>query len=709
MSSSQRLLVELSTYSLQAAVVAGGRLVAHREFAPDDNAGLAAFVTEHAAGLPLDVALLAPASGFAELLNSEETASLNSASAILARASATAGIGTLAAVCDVVEGRIPRIDVASRWLLAGISSETADAASQQLASLGLTPATVAPALPAELGGVVELTRNTPGAPGVAVWEPGDSSGRLWRISSAGVESVKELPVGFRQIFEVVQTELGLKFRAAATKLFFNGDYQFGEAEDKIAVQLAGLLRDALGETPAAFHVIGLPTGQAWLVRALARALGSTAWAPVESTATSRYGVSADLLSPRVVGLLQAAAAGWVRGQWLPAWITPDTAIPAKSEVTPAPAPAPKPSPAPVVVAPPSAAPAPAPVPVPSKPVPVAPAPKKPAVPAPPVAPVKPKPAPVKPAAVAPVKPAPVPPVAPVAPTTAAPTTTSAGRKFPVVPAVLAGVVVLALLGGGIAFFRKPASKSQPTVSTPAVTPKPAANPTPTVTPKPAATPAPAVVSPPIPWAVLEAEVKRDPVSFKNEHYQFKVSNKGVLTDFTVAGRPHPWIRNLGFVRLYGVSTLPDGRKTARRAGDMSSPDYRATVLKRIRDGVVVFDVNVTHSKFTLTQTFVCLPNSLQVEVRFKPTALVDAYGPLDAVYSVHFETADFVSPGSKPQMRPGELIYRTKAGQLVLRYDPAFKGAGPQPVVGDPSLASFMLAVAGGQTEQLLNYEIPLP
>ena len=646
MSSSQRLLVELSTYFLQAAVAAGDRLVVHCEFAPDDATGLASFIAEHAAGLPLDVALIAPASGFAELLSTEETASLGTAAALLERASAVGGAEALVAACDVVEGRIPMTDIASGWLLTGMTADAANAAGQRLAELGLTPATLAPALPAELGAVVELVRNTPGDARVVVWEPGESSARLWIVSSAGIESVREAPAGFNQIFEAVQAGLGLKFRAAATKLFFNDHYEFGEAADKIAARLAAILREALGETPAALHVIGLPSGQAWLVEAMASSLASTVWTPAESTAYARYGVSADLLSPRVVGLLQAAAAGSVGSQWLPAWLTADTVMPTASDASPAPAHEPELTPAPVI-----AAEAPTPVQAPAKP-----------------APVQAKPVIVTPAAA------------------------PARKKFPVVP-VLAGVAVVGLLAGTTAFFLKSDTSPAPKIPS-----KPEA-----------ALTSVSVKAPVVNPAALEAEVKRDPLGFKNTRYQFTVSNKGVLTNFIAAGRPNPWLNNLGFVRLYGVSTLPDGRRSVRRAGDMASADYQARITKRVRDGVVVFQVDVSHPKYAFTQTFVCLPDSLKVEVRFKPKALVDGQGPLDAIYSVHLGTSDFTNPTTKPAMPPGELVYGTNRGPLILRYGTAFKGAGPQPVVGDPALASFVLAVAGGATEQVLDYEIILP
>lgn len=669
MSSRPRLIVELSTYFLRAAVAAGERVVAHREFTLDDGAGLASFLADNTAGLPVDLALLAPVSGFAGLAGAEEAATLRTSDALLERAAALGGAGASAAVCDVVNGRIPEAGGGAAWLLAGVPSAAADASARQLAALGLAPAATVPALPAELGAVVELLRAAPEPGRVVVWVPGESAGGLWLVSPEGLRSVRAVAAGYAQIFEAVQAELGLKFRGAAAKLFFNDGYDFGEAADRIGGRLGEVLRGALeGETPAALHVLGLPAGQVWLSRAMANSLGMSEWAPAPATVTGRYGVATELASPRAAGLLQAVAAGRAGGEWLPAWLAPGAVIPAVA--VPAPAPIPAPTPAPVAEAQPVAAiPPPAPTPAPAKAV----VPKPVAVPA-----------------VSVVRPA-------VAQPAAKPVPAAAPRKFPVVP-VLAGVAVVGLLVGGALFFLKS--------GTPSPAPSPAAKPL--AVPVATVPAAPAIASS-VQLALLESEVKRDPSGFKGDRYQFSVSNKGVLTGFQETGRMTPWIRNLGFMRLYGVTMQPDGRRAVRRAGDMNSPDYRAKVTKRVRDGAVVFDVVVAHPKFTLNQTFVCLPRSLKVEARFKPVSLADQSGPLDAVYGVHLETAEFVSPNAQPLMRTGEVVYATKQGSLILRYDPSFTGAGSQPVVGDPALTSFVLAVAGGTKEQVLNYEIILP
>ena len=708
MSSSQRLVVELATYYVRAAVVSGDRVIAHREFAADDAAGVSAFVAENAAGAPVSVALLAPASDLAVLVPADEAAALRTADAFLTRAAG--GTGAQVAACDVSKGRTPAGDGAAGVLLSGVTAEAETAARERLAALGLAPAAVTSALPAELGAVVELLGGHPAAETVAVWVPGESSGKLWIVSSSGIRGVKDVAAGFAQVFEAVQAELGLKFRAAASKLFLGGQYEFGEAAERIAARLGTALLAALDEeTPTALHVVGLTAGQSWLAAAVAKSLELPEWAPTEAVA--RYGVSEELQSAQVLGLLQAAAAKQVGGEWLPAWLTPGAALPGVAAKTAAPVAA-----APAAVVRPATA-TPALMRVPRAPVPAAPTPVPAAAPAPVAAPVPVKPAPAKPAAAKPAAPAaakatpaakPVaekPATKPVAkPAPSAAPAAGSGKKFPLVP-VIAGVVGVAVLGGVAVFFMKPSAKPAKPATTTAATASVSSA-------KPATAPAASASSnldPALQKVLLESELQRDPLSFRNDNYAFTVSNKGVLVDLKATGRSSAWVKNLGFMRLYGFSLGADGRRVARRAGDMNTPEYQARVKKQVRDGAIVFDVDVSHPKFLLTQTYICLPRSVKVNVRFKPTGLSDKLGPLDAVYGVHLGSTEFTSPGTNPVMRAGEVVYGTKAGALSLRYDPAFTGAGAKPVVGDPELVSFVLAVSGGAQEQELSYEIVLP
>lgn len=672
MPSNPRTIVQISTYSAQVAVVDGNRVVAWREFPADDASQVAAFLAEHGAPAQAELALFSTHAAIAAVARPEETTELRTGAALIEWAASWAGEGARISACDVATGRAPAGDDASGWLLTGMTAEAVEAATSRLATLGLTAAATAPGLVADLGAVTELVRGTPAV--VAVWEPGESGGRVWLVSEAGVLAARETAAGFAEVFEAVQTELGLKFRTAATKLFFNGNYEFGEAAGRIAGRVAPALKASLeGEGVSAFHVAGLPAAQLWFARAAATALGLPSWAPEASAIAGRYGET----TARSFGLLQAAT---VRpgGTWVPSWMTPDVVVPPK-RVAPAPVKAAPAAPAatkPVAKAPAAPAQAPAPAKAQAKPSKQT----KQAAPA-----SKPTEA-AKPAA-----------------TNPKPAATPAGKKFPLVP-VIAGVAAVGLLAGGAMFFLKsgkPEAKPVAASTSSAAAQKPA-----TAAATAAAKPG---IDPALQKALLESELKRDPLGFKGDNYQFTVSNKGVLVNLQQTGRTTPWVRNLGFMRLYGVTTLPDGRRTARRAGDMNSPEYQARVVKAVRDGSIVFDVEVTHPKFRLRQVFVCLPRSVKVEARFLPLSLSDAGGPLDALYGVHFETADFVSPAAAPTTRAGEVSYATKHGALVLRYDPAFTGAGAKPVVADPALTSFVLAASGGTKEQTLSYEIAMP
>ena len=493
-----------------------------------------------------------------------------------------------------------------------------------------------------------------------VWVPGETAGKLWRVTAAGITGVRDVPAGFGQIFDAVQAELGLKFRAAASKLFFNDRYDFGDAAEKIAGRVGGFLKGGFeGETPVALHVTGVPAGQAWFTEALAKSLGLPVW------------TAGDAPVP-------------VAGEWAPAWITAGNAIGAKAAESAPAAPAP-------------AGPAQAQVVKPSTKV----------VGLPPPAPAR---APVQPVATVTTKPAAVPAVKkPVAPQPVKSTPVKEPAKpvpgparsnpFPWVP-VLLGLAVLLLVTGLAVRLMKSKSVPEKVVATAAATAEAPKSVPVAVTAGQAAT---------LPAVLLESELKRDPMGYKGEAYQFTVSKKGVLLNLQAEGRGTPWVRHLGFMRLYGVTTMSDGTRVARRAGDMNSPEYQARVVKRVRDGLMVFDAEVEHPAFLLTQTFVCLPRSVKVEVRFKPKVLKDATGPLDAIYGVHFDTVEFTKPGAAPAVREGEVVYDTKAGPLIVRYDPGFNSAGEKTVVADPALTSFVLATAGATTERTLNYEIVLP
>jgi len=348
MSSSQRLLVELSPHSLQAAVLTGDRLDVCHEFPLDAKEALTAFAAEHS-GTPVARALLSPRSGFARLSDDSEATGIRTIEALLAHAAKLGSSldGTITAVaCDAATGKLPEPGKSSKWLLAGTTADGLDQAKQQLVDLGISAGAATLALPCKLGAAVSLLSATPGTR-VAVIELRESESNLWLVSSAGVEKATVVPLGFNQVFDAVQAELGLKFRTAAAKLFLSNTYDFSD----LAAGIAGRLKDplataikALGESPSALWTLGLSAHQNWFGKALAQAVGLKVWLPDMAAACKQFELNGPAataeLSPTLLGLLKAAAASNKAGNaWLPAWLdsasSQPTPVTAASESAPA--------------------------------------------------------------------------------------------------------------------------------------------------------------------------------------------------------------------------------------------------------------------------------------------------------------------------------------------------------------------------------------
>jgi len=209
-----------------------------------------------------------------------------------------------------------------------------------------------------------------------VWliEIGELASHALLVSRSGVLASGPVSLNADRIAEAVQTELGLKFRGSALKLFFNPDYDFSEVGPKIAARLAVALKTELtalrgvNAAPAALTCAGLPAGQQWFTAQFAAALGCTPFVPDLKTTSITF-ASPELeatLSPAWFGLLRlivgASRSEPITPWWQAEWIKIDAqvavAAPAASVAPPAKAPTPAPTPAPAVVAPKSAAPTP---------------------------------------------------------------------------------------------------------------------------------------------------------------------------------------------------------------------------------------------------------------------------------------------------------------------------------------------------------------
>ncbi len=727
------LLAELAAHSLQFVLVdAGGRLVGHRRSALDANA-VAAALAELSPGVPVThaSALLIPSAGFVLRANADEAASIRTPKSLLARSETVASALTppLNVVAFDSATGLPVDTVgATSWVLAGTPSARIDAAKAQLAALGLPVTGVTLALPVRIGAVAAALQDMPESTRVLVWQVSETDAQLACVSAAGCEAAGEAAAGFSQIFEAVQAGLGLKFRAAAAKLFFNSDYDFSETAGAIAERLAAVLRPAiaaLGCAPTTLHVAGLPHGQAWLAKAVASALDLAPLSPDMAAFCAQLGLAGDAVNAELPEsalslLFQVSVRAGGEKNWQPLWLDAPASIAAPApaaKAAPAPAPVPSPAPAPAATAPvaakpspvtpkPAAAPAPALASVPAKPTPVpAAAALKPAAKtaASAVAVATPKPmtpAPVlKPAAVAPA-PAPVkkPEPAPVlfkeaveevveAPVQA-PANLAPKKKAPVM--LLAAIGAVVVFGGAGAFFMMPGK----TETKPAVVP--------------------AQVSETELRAQEEAKARmladelKIPRSFRNERYSFEVSDRGVLQKLVGAGN-RTIIDEFGWLELQGTFT---GTAKPFYAGTIGDRDYVPSINKTVRDGKVVFEITGQHPRFAMQTLVTCLPTSLRIETVFKPINLEEPRGPISGVYTVKMNRQS-LSLGQRAVVAPGSVSFSTQSGPVAMKFNGDAWGqageAGKQTFAVASNLVFFYFAGGSDPMNNVLTTVLTLP
>jgi TonB family protein len=373
--------------------------------------------------------------------------------------------------------------------VAAAPSDCLTQAETSLRNWQLKPTRLLAAPLALVGGLVTLLKKgAKGAP-VLVLDCGEGGALLSLVGADGILAARPTSLTLDGIAEAVQAELGLKFKGAAAKLFFNENYDFGEAGPRVAARLVSGIKADIGELggkpPATLYCSGLLSRQEWFADSLAAALGIPRFPLDVRESSKEFGVSfgsdaAPWASNRL-GLLSLLTAA-DNAPWTTDWnsgdrLTVAAMAPAPAVVTEKPLakpvpPPPPPTPVAVVKPPekkaPPAAPAPAPAakpatpaPAPAKPAAPAPAPAKPAAPVPPAKPATPAPAPAKPAAPTPT------PAKPAAPAPAKPAAPAPAPAKPAAP------------------VKAETPKEQPKAPPPPP-PKPAAS---TVSYKPGATPA----------------------------------------------------------------------------------------------------------------------------------------------------------------------------------------------------------------------------
>jgi len=289
----------------------------------------------------------------------------------------------------------------SRWLLAGAPQDSVGTALAALRELKLDPIRVESATVSLLGAcqaAVALAKDT--GP-VLVWEVGEKVSDLFMVGAEGIQAARRLGFGFDAIVDAIATEINLKFKASAAKLFFNDLYDFSETGPKIGSRMGSQLQAEVsalalqsGRQPVQFLCTGFPGKQQWFSESVAKGLNLAPWRPDVAAWCGKAGVkfasgsAPEGFSPAWYGVLGAAAAfradrpehdavwhpvlhrfGPAPAEEKPA-PAPAAAAPVAKAAAPAPAPAAKPAPAPAPAPVKAAAPAPAAKPTPT-PAPVA--------------------------------------------------------------------------------------------------------------------------------------------------------------------------------------------------------------------------------------------------------------------------------------------------------------------------------------------------
>lgn len=696
--------VELAPHSLHLAVLSGRKVLAIRAFSLDAKADLAAFVAENQITGVARASLIG-AKGYLHRSADAESGAVRQAAALQGHLGklphGMEGTPT-AVVCDAASGAALDPARATPWVLAAVDSESLVAAKETLGSLGLAPAELTLAMPNHLGVVAS---SLSGDEVALVLIPGEMDASLAWVGADGVRAVAQAPLGYARIFEAVQHGLGLKFKAAAGKLFYNENYDFTDAAPKIASELAEVLKPSLnGPSAARLHIAGLTPAQSWLTKQLAESLGLKPWTPLCASLASRLEIETAVvpIPASAAGLVTLAAAGSSDAAWVQATLDVLAARPAARPKSAAPAPAPaKAAAAPVA--------------------PVA----RPAAPKPASAPA---PQPVEAVTIEDKAPAPAPANAGSAP--------RKGNKGPIFVAgalvAVAAVVGLAMTMRGpktrpavsegstppaqsqTAPVEEPAAEAPP--AQPAA-PRPAPS-SPAVSPVPP--PAAIVVTPPSSASARSTlsgtgaandQFASDPRKFGNERYRLEVTEKGFIQALATT-RDEVLVESAAGISLQGSYVGTDGRRKWFNVGGVDDVGYQASVRKGVRDGATIFEVKVTHPRFELEQTFHCLPDSVKVSARFNPINLRDPRGVIAAVHSVRLSPVA-LNPSLRMRASADTFAYAMKAGTLRVGFDNsvwARDGAdGKQTIIAGENGVAFHFTENADAVRNMLSYEIAMP
>ena len=157
-------------------------------------------------------------------------------------------------------------------LLAAAPLDSLRAARAFFADAGLQIPRISDATYVQIGALM-LARETINAP-VLLWDLGVDQSHFITMDQRGVLAVESCPLGINGIHAIIHAALGLRFAAAASKLFHEGVYDFSDDGPAILRRLLPELRRCLMRLPVGpkhFHIAGLGRDQHWLTIAIAEA------------------------------------------------------------------------------------------------------------------------------------------------------------------------------------------------------------------------------------------------------------------------------------------------------------------------------------------------------------------------------------------------------------------------------------------------------
>ncbi len=380
MAEDTQVLVELTQYSLHALRAVNGTVEAGGECALENKVALEALLDTVAPSRKTDgikaAATVWPAS-VSWYLSTDTEAMLDRTGdalrAIAAGKQKDPKAALAYAACNAGDGGAVTPEGTDKWVLAFCALAGLEKASMGLLDLKVDPVDVTPTAFSGIGAIAAALRQEGKDGAVALWDIGNEGSSLLLVTGAGVQGTASCAVGMDAIIEAVQTALKLKFRGAGARLFFNDAYDFSDPGPRIAGLLGPLVKEALVHLPTtpappALACLCLTGKQAWFLREVASAAGTSHWQPDVSKLAVELGLAfADStetpLSSASCGLLGLLSAHThSRDAWNPAWVEaegqaeePEAApavepepIPEPSpEPSPEPEPAPRPAPAPI--------------------------------------------------------------------------------------------------------------------------------------------------------------------------------------------------------------------------------------------------------------------------------------------------------------------------------------------------------------------------